>query len=359
MTNIVLLGAGAIGRELLTQIATSKSRTCRLNICGVIDRSGVVFAPEGLSKRAVLGLCETKARGVGVGRSHIGRAASPAESVDDVTSAALSDAVIVDVTAGETHDLLRTALTRGFDIVLANKLPIGSSQRRFDGLRATARRYGRRIRYEATVGAGLPVIDTLDKLREAGDEIQSIEGCPSGTLGFLFGELERGSLFSDALRRAIAAGYTEPDPRIDLSGLDVARKALILGRLIGFRGSLSAIDVESLVPVALRDIPVSEFLARAGELDDAMRARAAASTARGTVMRYRAYVTRERISVGICDVSRTDSLASLTGTDNQFAFTTARYRERKLVITGPGAGTSVTAAGVYNDILRLESERSS
>src|SRR5262249_4043003 len=123
------------------------------------------------------------------------------------------------------------ALMRGLDVVLANKLPIGSSQRAYDGLHALARKHGRRIRCEATVGAGLPVIDTLHKLRDAGDTILSIEGCPSGTLGYLFGEMERGSAFSEALRCAVGAGYTEPDPRIDLSGLDVARKALILGRL--------------------------------------------------------------------------------------------------------------------------------
>jgi aspartokinase/homoserine dehydrogenase 1 len=353
MTNVVLLGAGAIGRELLTQIATAKPSAQRLNICGVIDRSGVAFAPNGLSRRAVLNLCAAKASGVSVGASAIGRAASPSEAVDVVTSAALDSAIIVDVTAGNTHRLLRTAMTRGFDVVLANKLPIGSSQRQFDGLRSVARRYGRRIRCEATVGAGLPVIDTLQKLRDAGDEIVSIEGCPSGTLGYLFGELERDSEFSDALRRAIAAGYTEPDPRIDLSGLDVARKALILGRQIGFRGNPSAIEVESLVPEPLRELSLTDFLARAEELDTPMRERAAAAKARGTVLRYRAHVTRESIAVGVCEVARTDPLASLSGTDNQFAFTTTRYRERKLVITGPGAGTSVTAAGVYNDILGL------
>lgn len=357
MTNVVVLGAGAIGRELVTQIASTRSRTLTLKICGVIDRSGVAFAPGGLSRRALLRLCADKTRGIGIGRSAGGRGTSPAEAIDLVTSSLLGNAVIVDVTAAETHELLSTAMTRGFDVVLANKVPIGSSQRRFDGLRAVARRHGRRIRCEATVGAGLPVIDTIDKLREAGDEILVIEGCPSGTLGYLFAELERGSNFSDALRQAIAAGYTEPDPRVDLAGLDVARKALILGRQIGFRGSLASVDIENLVPTELRGLSLNDFIARAGELDASMRERAAAARAAGAVLRYRVRVTRDAIAVGVCAVPRSDPLASLRGTDNQFAFTTKRYHDRKLVITGPGAGAVVTAAGVYNDILRLVSER--
>ena len=182
----------------------------------------------------------------------------------------------------------------------------------------------------------------------------SIEGCPSGTLGFLFGELERGVAFSEALRRAIDAGYTEPDARIDLSGLDVARKALILGRQIGFRGDLDDVAVESLVPSRVgrrRRCRVScvaraRWMRRCG-------ARTADGAERGTVLRYRAHVTRDAVAVGVCEVSRSDPLASLSGTDNQFTFTTTRYLERKLVITGPGAGASVTAAGVHNDILRL------
>jgi aspartokinase/homoserine dehydrogenase 1 len=358
MRSVVLLGAGAVGRELLTQICQTRQVGGPLKVCAIIDRSGVAFSPKGFSRRTLINLAAEKANGVGVGLSAIGRLASPEESIALVTSADLEAPIIVDVTAADTATLLRTAIARGFDTVLANKLPIGSSQRAFDGLQSLARKHGRRIRCEATVGAGLPVIDTLHKLVDAGDRIDSIEGCPSGTLGYLFGEMERGSPFSDALRRAVDAGYTEPDPRVDLSGLDVARKALILARLIGFRGDLDRVSVESLVPVQLRDLSVAEFLARSREADDALRARVNGAADRGAVLRYRARVTTTTISVGVCEVPRGEPLASLSGTDNQFAFETARYRERKLVIGGPGAGVSVTAAGVYGDILALAADRS-
>jgi aspartokinase/homoserine dehydrogenase 1 len=183
-----------------------------------------------------------------------------------------------------------------------------------------------------------------------------IEGCPSGTLGYLFGEMGRGRSFSAALRSAVAAGYTEPDPRIDLSGTDVARKALILARLLGFRGDLASLEVESLVPAALRDVPPTEFLARLDELDAEWDARVRAARARDRVLRYRARVTGRSIRVGLVAVPLTDPLGTLNGTDNQFAFTTTRYREQPLVITGPGAGAAVTAAGVYNDLQRLAAD---
>jgi aspartokinase/homoserine dehydrogenase 1 len=208
------------------------------------------------------------------------------------------------------------------------------------------------------VGAGLPVIDTLRKLLEAGDRVLRIEGCPSGTLGFLFGELGRGRTFSAALRAAMAAGYTEPDPRDDLSGTDVARKALILARLLGFRGDLADVAVESLVPEALRAVPRDEFLARLDALDAPWEARLRAARAEGRVLRYRVRVTRRAIAVGLVAVAPSDPLGTLTGTDNQFAFTTARYRAQPLVVTGPGAGAAVTASGVYGDLLRLAAERS-
>src|SRR5207302_2953484 len=179
----------------------------------------------------------------------------------------------------------------------------------------------------ATVGAGLPVLDTLRKLAESGDEVLAIEGCPSGTLGFLLGEVGRGVAFSDALRAAVVAGYTEPDARVDLSGLDVARKALILGRLIGYRGDLGGVQVESLVPDALRDLPLAAFNSRVAELDEEWVSRVRDAQNRGQVLRYRARVTPDEISVGLVGVDAADPLASLTGTDNQFSITTRPYQQ--------------------------------
>ena len=211
--------------------------------------------------------------------------------------------------------------------------------------------------HEATVGAGLPIIDTIQKLQESGDEILSIEGCPSGTLGYLFGELGRGTSFSAALRAAMAVGYTEPDPREDLSGMDVARKALILGRLLGFEGELEAVEVESLVPEVFRNVPVDDFIARLEEMDCAWTERVDKARAANTVLRYRATVSPTSVHVGLVGVGVGSSFATLTGTDNQFAITTTRYRTNPIVITGPGAGVAVTAAGVLNDVLKLAGSR--
>jgi len=237
--------------------------------------------------------------------------------------------------------------------VLSNKRPLTGPQREYDRIRAAAEAHDRELRLEATVGAGLPIIDTIDKLIASGDRVDRVEACPSGTLGYLFGELGRGQPFSAALRGAMAKGYPEPDPREDLSGKDVARKALILGRLLGFRGEIDDIAVESLVPNEARRLPLTEFLERLEEWDEPWRRRVATAGARGRVLRYRAIATRRRIKVGLVVVDARSPLASLSGTDNQFIFTTMRYKKNPLVITGPGAGPAVTAAGILNDVLKL------
>jgi len=242
-------------------------------------------------------------------------------------------------------------------VVLANKRPLSGPQADVDCLFEAARCSGRRLLHEATVGAGLPVVDTIRKLLDAGDRIRAIEGCPSGTLGFLFAELGKGRAFSSALRDAVAAGYTEPDPRTDLSGLDVARKALILARLIGYRGEPGQIAIESLVPPELREVSAPDFLDRAAELDDRWRERVRAAAERGCALRYRVHVTSRSLAVGLAEVPLADPLANLSGTDNQFTFMTERYGDQRLSITGPGAGPAVTAQGIYADLLRLAPEQ--
>jgi homoserine dehydrogenase len=209
------------------------------------------------------------------------------------------------------------------------------------------------VLHEATVGAGLPIIDTYHKLTESGDRVERIEGLLSGTLGFVLSEVTGGSAFSDAVRRAMSRGYTEPDPREDLSGMDVGRKALILARLLGFPGELSRAAVESLVPKWARALPLPQFLERLEELDAGWRRRVEDAAKAGTVLRYVAAVTPSKISVGLRPVPTSSPLAAIKGSDNQLVFTTARYKANPLVITGPGAGAEVTAAGVLNDILSL------
>ncbi len=360
VSDVVLVGVGAIGRELIEQLGESTNEN-GLRIVGLVDRSGFVHAEGGLSRERLAELRQLKASGQPLAESIDGRSGTAADAIDAITSRPLNNPILVDATAADLSDVHCTALAKGFDLVLANKIPLATDQSRVDRLHAAAGSAGRSILCEATVGAGLPVLDTLRKLQDAGDEVLSIEGCPSGTLGFLFGEMSRGEPFSDALRRAISLGYTEPDPRIDLSGIDVARKALILARAIGYRGELADVRVESLVPDAWAALTRDEFLRRVIELDGAWATRVNELRRKGKVLRYRAHVTRSAINVGLTIVKLSEPLATLTGTDNQFTFTTRRYSARPLVITGPGAGAAVTAAGVFNDLLWLargHSERS-
>ena len=356
-TDVVLLGVGAIGRELISQTTSGGEAQQRLRICGLVDRSGYVFVEGGFSPQRLIELSRLKSAGQPLAEALGGRAASALEAVREISGSSLVRPILVDATPADTTEVLELALTRDFDVVLANKVPIAATQAGADRLRAIADRAGRTILYEATVGAGLPVIDTLRKLLEAGDDVVSIEGCPSGTLGFLFGELGRGERFSVAVRRAIECGYAEPDPRVDLSGLDVARKALILARAIGFRGELADVAVESLVPEEFGHASRAAFLDRLVDLDAPWAARVASARRDGNVLRYRAHVTARSIAVGLAAVPSTDRLGVLHGTDNQFTFTTSRYLTQPLVISGPGAGPEVTAAGVYNDLLRLDRSR--
>jgi bifunctional aspartokinase / homoserine dehydrogenase 1 len=370
-TDAVLLGFGQIGRalaEILTKTgkATGKTphghgkagkngkpprRTVRL--VGAIDRSGFIFEPGGLSAKVIAQLAAGKKAGRALASLPGGRAARPDEAVALLAQHALTDPMLVDVTADDTTSLVKQALSAGMDVVLANKRPLSASRAETDALMALAEREGRRVFYEATVGAGLPIFATYRKLVESGDRVLKIEGCLSGTLGFLFTEVGRGKPFSQALGKAMELGYTEPDPRDDLSGTDVGRKALILGRLLDFAGEPGDVAVESLVPESMRGLSRADFLARVATLDAEWSRRAAAAKAKGATLRYVASVTKGKITVGLKAVNSSSPFFGLKGTDNQVAFTTTRYKKNPLVISGPGAGPAVTAAGVLNDMLGL------
>lgn len=351
--DVVLLGFGLIGRALAEMIATRASTPHAVRLVGIVDRSGYVFAPEGLSPQQIDTLVANKKNGTPVAHLDNGIEAPSLDALRHMLAHALTRPIVVDVTADETSPLLEFAVTAGADLVLANKRPVGGSRTNDTTLRTKARTNGRRILHEATVGAGLPILDTFAKLVEAGDHVHVIEGCPSGTMGYLFGEMGRGVPFSEALRGAMRLGYTEPDPRDDLSGADVARKGLILGRLLGFEGEFNDVRVESLVPPDAATIPLKDFLANLESYDTSWAERITEARARGTVLRYRATATRDAVTVGLVEVAAGSSLGALGGTDNQFSFTTDRYDSNPLVITGPGAGPAVTAAGVLNDVLKL------
>lgn len=351
--DVVLLGFGQIGQALARMIPRARQDGVSLRIVGAIDRGGYVFDAAGLSPRRLERLVRHKVTGASLATADGARSSSASEAVRDIARHALAHPILVDVTADDTLTALTLAVSSGMDLVLANKRPLGGSLADARALLDLTATHGRRLLHETTVGAGLPIIDTFKKLVESGDRVRTIEGCTSGTLGFLLDEVSSGKKFSDALRRAMQMGYTEPDPRDDLSGMDVARKALILARLIGYRGELQDIPVDSLVPPTLQFVGRDDFIARMGELDAPWEERARQAHAKGEVWRYIARVSRQRVSVTLQSVPLSSPFAALKGTDNQVVFNTMRYRDNPLVITGPGAGPQVTAAGVVNDVIKL------
>jgi aspartokinase/homoserine dehydrogenase 1 len=349
-TDVVLLGFGNVGRALADHIAAA-SADSGVKVVGLMDRSGYIFEPRGLSKRRLGTLTREKYEGGALIASLGGRRASAHEALATIASHAVSRPVIVDVTSGETADLLHTALGQGFDVVLANKKPLTHSWAGYERLMSACRPGGPRLKYEATVGAGLPIIDTYQKLIETGDKVLKIEGCVSGTLMHIASAVSAGRPFSEAVREAVERGYAEPDPRDDLSGADAGRKALILARLIGYRGPAPRPD--DLVPRSLKGLSAAQFMKRLPEVDRHWAARTETEARRGRVLRYVVTATAKSVSARLVAVDAASPIGALTGTRNLVAFTTRRYRTEPLVVSGPGAGAAVTAAGILNDILSL------
>jgi aspartokinase/homoserine dehydrogenase 1 len=250
-----------------------------------------------------------------------------------------------------------TWLARGYHVVTANKALAGGT---LAGWRALQEASGGRARYgdAATVGAGLPVLSTLRRLRQCGDRLLTVEGVFSGSLSWLFNQYDGRKPFSTLLHEACALGLTEPDPRADLSGEDVARKLLIIARSAGLALRGEEICVDSLVPEELRTVDTRSFLARVQALDAPLAQRHAAAHARGNVLRYLARINQRGLArVGLVEVAPTHPAARLSGTDNQFALTTTRYPAQPLVIQGPGAGPEVTAQALLGDVLALGDTR--
>jgi aspartokinase/homoserine dehydrogenase 1 len=346
-TDVVLLGFGRVGRALSDQIAAQGED---VRIVGLLDRSGYVFDARGLSRSRLLRLARAKDAGALLATLG-GQKAAAAEALAFMAGHAVSRPVVVDVTSDDTAALLHAAVGQGFDVVMANKKPLSGSLEGYGRLLESSNTTGRRIRYEATVGAGLPIIDTYRKLDETGDRVLRIDGCISGTLMYVLSEVSAGRPFSQAVREAVERGYAEPDPRDDLSGRDAARKGLILARMMGYRGAAPSAD--DLVPPAYRGLSLKEFLSRLPELDEAWRIRTAAETAHGRVLRYVVSATPRKVSAGLVAVASTSPMGAASGTRNIVTFHSRRYRNEPLVISGPGAGAEVTAAGLLNDICSL------
>ena len=340
---IVLLGTGVVGGALLKLLCTPAA--ARIRLVGAANSRRQQTDPAKLASRQL--------------REQIGTEGDPRD--DGALLAALDASgaatkVIVDATANAALAARHAEwLGRGYHVVTANKALAGGELAGWRALQAATAAGAAQYGDSATVGAGLPVIATLRRLRGCGDALLTLEGVFSGSLSYLFNQYDGSVPFSRLLADARRLGYTEPDPRSDLSGEDVARKLLILARHAGFSLGVDEVEVESLVPELLRGLAVDAFLERLPELDEVLAARAAEARGRGHVLRYLARLNQRGLArVGLVEVPPTHPAARLYGTDNQFALTTTRYNTQPLVIQGPGAGPEVTAQALLGDVLALD-----
>jgi aspartokinase/homoserine dehydrogenase 1 len=267
----------------------------------------------------------------------------------------LPHAVIIDCTAEESvAERYAGWLERGIHVITPNKKAGSGPYDDYSVIREKGRHGGSHFFYETTVGAALPIISTLQELIDTGDEVRSIQGIFSGTLAYLFNVYDGSTPFSEIVRQALDSGYTEPDPRDDLSGTDVARKLIILARELGRDTELGDFPVENLVPEALRDCSIDEFLAALAEYDGKMEALYKAAEAEGKQLRYVGRLDAAgNAAVGLESVDAEHPFSNIALTDNIVQFETDRYSSNPLVVQGPGAGPEVTAGGVFSDLLRL------
>ena len=347
--SIGLIGPGNIGGTLLDQLASESNRLRRefdldIRVRGIASSKKMLISEEGIDIRAWRELFQTTAVAYNeeIFLSHIAAQYYP-------------HAVIVDCTSSSERAMQYAKLIeRGFHIVTPNKKAGSGPYDYYRKLMDTSLRTGRKFLYETTVGAGLPVICTLKDLRETGDRVISVEGMVSGTLCWLFSEYDGTVPFSSLVKKAKSLGYTEPDPRDDLSGMDVARKTVILSRELGYSTEVSDIAVQSLVPESMQNLSSEEFMARLHEMDEHMLSLYNEAAARGMKLRYVGRVAEDgKCSVSLSEYPLDHPFSQAKGTDNVISFRTARYDSQPLVIKGPGAGPEVTAGGVFADILRL------
>jgi homoserine dehydrogenase len=270
---------------------------------------------------------------------------------------ALPGPVVIDCSASESvAERYASWLRAGLHVVTPNKLAISGPLERWHAI-GKARDSGALLRYEATVGAGLPVVQTLRDLIATGDTLCSVEGLFSGTLAWLFDGYDGRQPFSQRVRQAREMGYTEPDPRADLDGVDVARKLVILAREAGMDLSLEDVHVQSLVPPELRELDLDACMQRLQDLDEPLARRHAAAAARGSVLRHVGRLHADgRAQVALEELPADHPLAQGRLSDNIVQFRTRRYADNPLRVQGPGAGPEVTAAGVFADLLRVAAE---
>jgi homoserine dehydrogenase len=344
----VLLGLGAVGKALMRQLLDAQNHLAqrtgiRFTLVGIADASGLLWEQQGISEetlRKILRDTDDHRKLDGI---------ADLRRKKELSGLLRPGTIIVDATLSvEEVPLLKDALEAECGIVMANKVPLAG-----EWMNAKIFYAHPLVRYEATVGAGLPIISTLRHLLDTGDEIASIEASVSGTLGFLCTALELGIPYSVAVSNAVHSGYTEPDPRDDLRGYDIARKALILARTAGWPLEMDTMTSEPMYPPALADGTVEEFMAALPTLDEIYAAQVRLAQSEGKSLRYVAHITPKGGRVGLMSVAREGHIGSKSGPANSVAIFTHRYADMPLVISGPGAGPEMKVAGVLEDMLQL------
>ncbi len=345
---IFLLGFGGVGRALLSQILAARELHKRRNglklaVLGIADSAGALIGERALSDAAL-----SKALAVKLETGRLPQTAATRTNLQALVMRLPANTILVDTSASAvTVPALIKGKKRGMGVVLANKLPVAGDLDWWDAIADG------RSRWETTCGAALPVISTLNTLLDSGDTVHRIEGTLSGTLGFVASQLEAGVKFGDAVRDAKMRGYTEPDPRQDLGGLDVARKALILARMLGYRLEMKDVKVESLYPKLLNRLTVDDFMRDVDSLNGPMAARVAALTAGGNKLRYAAVIENGRLKAGLVGADPVSKLGMSRASDSVVIFHTKHFTDNPVTISGRGAGQAVTASGVLGDIVSL------
>ncbi len=337
---LFIAGVGAVGNTLLTQVSKYGSERS-LRVLGVCNRKHTLWYDRKQSNYSLKNLLQ-----------------SPANSWDEIIEKLASyekgSVVFVDSTgSAEVADLYPRLLKNKIHVVTPSKLANTQSQEKFDLLHHSAAENGVQFLYETNGGAGLPLIHAIKNLQYTGDKIIEISGVVSGTMTYLFSELDKGKSFSESVIQARTLGYAEPDPRDDLSGEDVARKFLILARICGLYIEREELEVESLIPDELKSVDSVTFLEELHRFDESWKVRLDEANKVNHTLRYTGTLKEGKIKVGIESVPKSSSIGQLTGTNNILSIKSRRYFDQPLIIQGPGAGKEVTAAGILADIISI------
>ncbi len=347
--NIFLAGVGLIGSTLLRQISEKigdlrKEQNININLVGIVNSRHKHFNEEGIDLKNWKDKID-----------YPGRRLNFQTFVDQMIKINMPNSVFVDCTSSqEVVDNYERVLGSSISIVTPNKLANSGSQEAYYQLKKTAFDHGVKFLYETNVGAGLPIITTMNDLKNSGDEILEIEGILSGTISYIFNSFTGDRKFSEVVREAKEKGLTEPDPRDDLNGMDVARKILILSREAGYNLELKDVRIEPILPAACFKAPsVEEFFGELERIDGKLEKLKHEANSKGKVLRYIASMRAGKAVIKLEEVGAEHPFYNLFVSDNIVLFTTNRYDERPLVVKGPGAGAEVTAAGVFAEIISI------